>query len=87
MTGRRLTKALILIVPLCVGVYDFAMLWYAGDQATISRVMLSWSDSCAPLAFGLTVAAGVLAGHLWLPQNPNPAKDAVPLRDTIGKGS
>ena len=86
MRLRTATRVLLIAGPLAVGLYDLAALWWGGDQATISRVVLSWSDSCAPLSFGACFAAGVLFGHIFLSQHPNPVADAVPLRDTYRKG-
>ena len=86
MRLRTATKVLLIAGPACVGLYDLAAFLAAGDQATISRVVLAWSDACAPLAFGLCFAAGVLFGHVFLPQHPDPVVELASPRDARRKG-
>ena len=70
MRLRTLTKVLVVAGPVAVGLYDLAAFLAAGNDATISRVVLGWNDSCAMLGFAAAYAAGLLTGHFWLPQHP-----------------
>ena len=80
MRLRTLTKWLVLLLPLAVGLYDLAALWWGGNEATISRYMLAGSAEVAATAITVTFGFGVLAGHFWLPQHPDPVRDKVPGR-------
>ena len=80
MRLRTLTKWIVLLLPLAVGLYDLAAFLVAGDQATISRVVLAWLGPVSVPACVALFALGVLVGHLAVPQHPDPAKDKVPGR-------
>ena len=75
---RTATKVLVLAVPLAAGLYDLVAYLTVGNDATISRVVLAWNDSCAMLGFVAAYAAGLLTAHFWCPQHPDPATDKVP---------
>ena len=70
MRLRTLTKGLLIAGPVCVGLYELAAFLACGSDATISRVVLGWNDSCAMLGFAAAYAAGLLTGHFWFPQHP-----------------
>ena len=70
MRLRTATKVLLIAGPLAVGGYDLAAFLAVGNDATISRVVLGWNDSCAMLGFAAAYAAGLLTGHFWVPQHP-----------------
>ena len=70
MTWRRATRIFLCCVPVVIGGYDLCAFLAAGDDATISRAMLSL---CGPATLAVVFAWGVLVGHLFLPQHPAPA--------------
>jgi hypothetical protein len=74
----NLTKIIILCVVAGLIVYDCFAYWRGGVDATISRVILSWSRWCVWIVF----AAGILCGHLFFAQDPG--KDS-PQIDTDPK--
>ena len=78
MRLRTLTKAVVLAVPLCVGLYDLAAFLAAGSDATVSRVVLAWLGPVSVQAGVALVAAGWLLGHVFTAQHPDPAADKVP---------
>jgi hypothetical protein len=61
---RNLTKWFILASLVLIIGYDIFAVLKDGEQATISAVLLGWSREYPPL----TLAFGVLMGHLFWPQ-------------------
>jgi hypothetical protein len=57
--------------PLLIAAYDLAVYVTAGNDATVSRVIL---DAARNGDFGLLIpfAVGVLVGHLFVPQHLPP---------------
>ncbi len=65
--ARTVAGYLAITLAVClavVGVADVALNVRYGPEATVSRVVLSWTRSYPILAF----AAGIVAGHLFWPQ-------------------
>ena len=77
MTWRRATRIFLVSIPVVIGGYDLCAFWWGGDEATLSRAMLSL---CGPATLAVVFAWGVLVGHLFLRQNPDAARDKIPGR-------
>ena len=71
MRLRTLTQVVVLAVPVVVGVYDLCVFLAVGSDATISRVVLAWLGPVSVQACVALFAAGVLTGHLVVPQHPD----------------
>lgn len=71
MTGKALTKLIVLAVIAILIVYDIAIYAFSGVDATISRVALSWSQDIPIVLIGI----GVLLGHLFWPQLSSKQKE------------
>lgn len=69
MTGRELTKKLLLIVPGLILLYDGVMYVVCGNDATISKILLDTNETCATISYMITLSLGVLIGHFYLPQH------------------
>lgn len=67
MKTWRTTTRIGLIVAFLLGcVYDLFAFTAAGNDATISRVLLGWATDYPIVA----IAFGVLLGHLFVAQHP-----------------
>lgn len=64
MNLRKLTKVFILIALIIIIAYDIYVYVKDGGDATISRVLLNWSQDWPPVSFSFFF----LMGHLFWPQ-------------------
>ena len=65
MNWKGTTKAGLIVAFIIGCVYDVAAYTNAGNDATISRVMLAWAKDYPIVA----IAFGVLLGHLFVAQH------------------
>ncbi len=75
MSWQSLTALVVTGVIVSLIVYDLIAYAYGGNDATISRVLLSRG---AAFALWFAVGIGILIGHLFLPQRVR--------KDDIDKG-
>jgi len=74
MSGRSLTKVIVLAVIASASIYDIVIYAVFGVDATISRVLLGWARDI-PI---VVLPVGVLLGHLFWPQRVlQPGNDAA----------
>jgi hypothetical protein len=78
ITGSVVTAAVLVILLLSVQVWDVVAVLCYGREATISNVLQGWSRQY-PI---LTLAIGIVLGHLFWPQNMN----APSIRQTASGG-
>lgn len=65
---KRWTALLIVAVIVGLIVYDLIAYAVAGNDATISKVMLTINQEHPAFGLMFTFSFGVLVGHLFLPQ-------------------
>lgn len=63
------TRLVIAGAPALVALYDVLIYNTAGNDATISKVLLSHSAVWPVLALAVAYTAGVLSGHFFVPQH------------------
>jgi hypothetical protein len=68
MKPEAVTRAVILATLAFLALYDAAVCLRYGPVASISRVVLRWSDEYRILVVPISLAAGALVGHFLLPQ-------------------
>lgn len=64
---RTLTEILLVVVVVFLLIYDGLAVLLIGFDATISVVVLEWSQRYPVIPF----LCGVVAGHFWWPQRKN----------------
>ncbi len=69
MTMKSVSKVVIPFIPVLTLAYDAVAYAVGGNDATISRVLLTWAAEYAPLPLALAFGFGVLFGHLFVPQH------------------
>ena len=62
------TKWTVIGLTLAIIVFDIIAFFVGGVESTISRITLRWAQQNPALPF----AGGVLCGHLFWPQKPEP---------------
>lgn len=76
-TGQIITLVLLVSAPSVILGYDaWAYLTY-GNDATISKTILTWATRFPILGISLVFSTGVLVGHLLVPQHVVEAARAV----------
>lgn len=74
MEWRRFTAFMIVGATVFLVLYDLVTYAVAGNDATISRVMLTMTEQNPAFAIFVSMNFGVLIGHLFLPQRVSDAK-------------
>lgn len=64
-----MTLAFVVLMALVVIAYDIFVSVYIGESATISRALLRFSLEHQLIVPILAFAAGVIFGHIFLPQH------------------
>jgi hypothetical protein len=68
MTWPQVTAVVLVLMLVGYLVYDLLALAFGGTEATISSVLLDWTERRKGIAFLAGLAIGLLLGHLFLPQ-------------------
>lgn len=80
--STRFTAGVIVAIPLGLGLLDVALYATGGNDATISKVMLSVRSSRPLVALSTAYSFGVLLGHFFFPTF---VEDASTIGDVLGR--
>jgi hypothetical protein len=77
-TWKAVTALVVVAALVLLCVYDLIAYAVGGNDATISRGVLGTADRYRGFAMGVAFLAGVLCGHLFLPQHVAAAPPSPP---------